>query len=158
MTGDLSKDGERKRIPGRQQLVLGHLIAVLDQDVRAVNDLVASDLAAAFINDRKGAIAIHGYALALAALDGLQIDVFDRAFDAGFVLRRLFQTRGAADVKRAHRQLRARFANRLSGNNADRFADIDRPSGSEVAAVALDAATAARFAGQDRADAHALDT
>jgi hypothetical protein len=40
-------------------------------------------------------------------------------------------------VERAHRQLRAGFADRLRGDDADRFADIDRRTAREVAAVAF---------------------
>src|SRR6185503_10070636 len=60
--------------------------------------------------------------------------------------------------ERTHRQLRARFTNRLRGNYTDRFADLDRTAGCEVTPVALDAAATSRFAGQHRTDANALHT
>ena len=44
--------------------------------------------------------------------------------------------RSAADVERPHRQLRARLANRLRGDNADRFAQFHELAGGEVASVA----------------------
>ena len=59
-------------------------------------------------------------------------------------------------MERAHRQLRSRLANRLRGDHADCFADINRAAGRQVAPVALDAATAPRFTGQDRTNAHPL--
>ena len=102
------------------------------------------------------AVAVHRDALALAALDRLQVEVLDRAVLTSFVFRRLFQTRRTADVERTHRQLRARFADRLRGDDADRFADFNRSTGREVAAVTLDAAAATRFAGQHRTNANAL--
>ena len=65
--------------------------------------------------------------------------------------------RRAADVERAHRQLRARLADRLRGDDADRLAELDQPAGGEVAAVAALAHAAAGRAGQHRADADLLD-
>ena len=66
--------------------------------------------------------------------------------------------RRAADVERTHGELRARFADRLRRDDADRFAALDQPSCRQVAAVAGHANTALRFAGQHRADLDALDT
>ena len=124
--------------------------------MRAVNDLITRDFAAALVNDRQRTVAIHRDAFALAALDGLQIEVLDRSVRRGFVLRRFFETRRTADVERTHRQLRAGFANRLRGDDADRFADLDRPTSRQIASVALDAAAATRFAGQHRTNANSL--
>jgi hypothetical protein len=47
--------------------------------------------------------------------------------------------RGAADVEGAHGQLRARFANRLGSDDADRLAGIDQRTASQVTAIALGA-------------------
>ena len=110
MTGDFGQDREGKRIPGCQQLILRNARAVFHQNVGAVNDLITRRFAAAIIDDCQRTIAIHGDALALAALDGLQVKILDRAVLTSFVLRRLFQARRTADVERAHRQLRAGFA------------------------------------------------
>ncbi len=49
------------------------------------------------------------------------------------------ELRRAADVERPHRQLGARLADRLGGDDADRLADVDRRTASEVTAVALGA-------------------
>ena len=91
-------------------------------------------------------------------LDHLQALVADRAGVLG-VERRLLgdARRRAADVERAHRQLRAGLADRLRGDDADRQAELDQPPGREVAAVALGAAAAAAGAGQHRTDADLLD-
>ncbi len=51
-----------------------------------------------------------------------------------------------ADVEGAHGQLRARFTNRLRRDHADRFADVDEPSTTQVAAVAVAAHAVARLA------------
>jgi hypothetical protein len=51
--------------------------------------------------------------------------------------------RGAADMERPHRQLRARLADGLRGDDADRLAELDHLAGGKVAAVALGADAAA---------------
>ena len=83
----------------------------------------------------------------------------DRAFVARLDARLLGATlRRAADVEGAHRQLRARLADRLRGDHADRLADVHRRAARQVAAVAMAADADARFAGQHGADLHRLDT
>jgi hypothetical protein len=54
-----------------------------------------------------------------------------------FEVRLLVDLRRAADVEGAHGELRARLADRLRGDDADRFADVDRRAAGQVAAVAL---------------------
>src|SRR5205085_5959383 len=152
------KDRERERVPRRQQLVLRDAAAVLDEDVRTVNDLVTRCFTATIVDDDQRAVAVHRDAFALAALDRLQIEVFDCAVLAGLVFRRLFETCSAADVERAHRQLGARFTDRLRSDNADCFADFDRTASREITSVTLDAAAATRLAGQHRTNTHALHT
>jgi hypothetical protein len=44
--------------------------------------------------------------------------------------------RRAADVEGAHGQLGARLADRLGGDDADRFADVDRRAAGQIAPVA----------------------
>ena len=63
----------------------------------------------------------------------------------------------AADVEGAHRELRARLADRLRGDHADRLADVDQRAAAEVAAVALGAHALARVAGQRRAHLDLVD-
>src|SRR5262249_45000602 len=135
-----------------------HAAAVFDKDVRAVNDLVTRRFTTAIVDDDQRTVAIHRDALALAALDRLQVEILDRAVLTRFVLRRLFETRRATDVERTHRQLSAGPANRLRRDHADGFADLDRPTGGEIASVTLDAAATTQFAGQHRTNAHALHT
>ena len=74
------------------------------------------------------------------------------------------QTRGdveaagdAAGVERAHRQLRARLADGLRGDDADRHAVIDELAGGEGLAVAALADAALRPARERRAHMHTLD-
>jgi hypothetical protein len=65
--------------------------------------------------------------------------------------------RRAADVERAQRELRARLADGLRGQDADRLAQVDRRHGRQVAAVAHAADAALRLARQHRADLDRLD-
>src|SRR5436190_7476675 len=55
-----------------------------------------------------------------------------------------------------HRQLRARLADRLGGDDADRLPDIDRGSAREITSVALAANALLRRAHERGADLHAL--
>ena len=86
-------------------------------------------------------------------LHGAQIVELQRAV----VLRlddRLLEglARRSTDVERPHRQLRARFADGLRGNDADRFAELHELPGRQVASIALRANAAPAFAGQHRAN------
>ena len=54
----------------------------------------------------------------------------------------------AAGVERPHRQLRARLADRLGGDDPDGLAGGDHLAGGQVAAVARPADAVARLAGQ----------
>ena len=64
--------------------------------------------------------------------------------------------RRTTDVERTHGQLRAGFADRLRGDDADRLAELGQHIRRERNAVALRADAATRFAGQHRADLHPL--
>src|SRR4029078_12167197 len=59
--------------------------------------------------------------------------------------------------ERAHRQLRAGFADRLRRDDADRLTMVDRRDAGQIAAVALAADAVDEFAGQGRTDLHFLD-
>ncbi len=63
----------------------------------------------------------------------------------------------AADVERSHRELRPRLTDGLRGDDADRFAHVDKRAATEVASVALRAKAVARFACQGRANLHLVD-
>ena len=67
------------------------------------------------------------------------------------------QAGDAAGVERPHRQLRARLADRLGGDDAHRLADADEHAGGQVAAVAQPADALAGLAGQRRADQDLVD-
>src|SRR5262249_58354746 len=97
--------------------------------------------------DRDFAVTRHHDQVALAARHGLDVvqayDTFVARLERG-----LFgaPAGGTADMERAHRELRSRFADRLRGHDADRFAHVDLMSAAEVAPVALDAHPLARLA------------
>src|SRR5688572_2602697 len=63
----------------------------------------------------------------------------------------------AADMERAHRELRAGLADRLRRNDADGLAAIHAVAARQVAAVALRADTVLRLAGDRRAHEHLVD-
>ena len=59
---------------------------------------------------------------------------------------------GTADVEGSHRQLRTRFTNGLRGNDADRFADVNRRTAGQIASIAGSADAVFGLAGQNRTD------
>src|SRR5437867_3045984 len=97
--------------------------------------------------------------LALRRRDERQpVAMLDHAFDFGLPHRLLGDAcRRAADVEGPQGQLRARLADRLRGQNPDRFAEVHHVHRGEVAAVAHPAYATLRLARQDRADLHRLD-
>ena len=66
-------------------------------------------------------------------------------------------SRRSTDVERSQRELRARLADGLRGDDADRFAQVDDVHRRQVAAVAHAAETALRLTGEDGADLHRFD-
>ncbi len=156
---DFGQDRERVRIPFEQDLVALHRSAVFHQNARAVYHRVAFFLAALIVHHRHDAVAVHGDQFAGLAADRLDADVAGETVGLR-ILRGLLADSGrrSTDVERTHGELRARFADGLRRDHADRFAALHQPSGGQVAAVARDANAALRFAGQHRADLDALDT
>ena len=156
---DLGEDRERVRIPLQQNVVGLHFDAVPEVDLRAVDHLVAFFFAALLVEDGDDAVAVHGNQFALGVLDRGNADEFDEAVGLRILLGLFGRAGGrAADVERAHGELGARFADRLGGDNAHRFAALDQPAGGQVAAIAELANAALRFAGQHGANLHALNT
>ena len=156
------QDRERVGIPLDEDLAAVDRLAVLHLEARAVDHLVALAVAALVVLHDDEAVAVHDDHVAAAGrvgpLDHLQVLVLGDALVLR-VERRLVRDarRRAADVERAHRQLRAGLADRLGGDDADGQAELDQLAGRQVAAVAARADAAARRAGQHRADLHLLD-
>ena len=113
-------------------------IAVLDLQRRAVRHLVALALAAVVVVDRHLAGARDHHELGPGVGDvAHQRREADRARRLAFELRRRRGTRcRATDVERAHRELGPRLADRLRGDDAHRFADVDEMATAEIAPVA----------------------
>src|SRR5262249_37176208 len=90
-------------------------------------------------------------------LDDVAVHQLDLAVVRRLDLRRTGNLRRTADVEGAHGELGARLADRLRRDHADRFADVDRRTAREVAAVALAADAVLELAGQHRTHAPPLD-
>src|SRR5690606_1648552 len=152
----LGDDRTGERIPRGDLRSRLDRLAVADHQHRAVRHLVALAFAAAVVGDRDLARARDDDLVALRVRDvahlareahdtvGLRLD---RARD-GSTRRR------APDVEGAHRQLRARLADRLRGDDADGLAGVHQRAAPEVASVALRTQAVARLAGERRAHAH----
>ena len=116
----------------RLDLLLG-----LDLDLGAVHDRIALALAAPLVDDDDLAVAVGGDQVAVAVHDRAQVVELHDARVLGLVLGGLDDAAGgAADVEGPHRELRARLADRLGGDDADRLAQLGQAAGAEVAAVA----------------------
>src|SRR5581483_59707 len=110
------------------------------------------------VDDRHLAVPAHDDQVAFLALHRRQVDELQEPFVARLERRLLGATaRGAADVEGAHRELRARLADRLRRDDADRLAEIDHVPPGEVAAVALAAHALPGLAGENGSDLHALE-
>ena len=85
--------------------------------------------------DRDFAMTRH-YDHAVAAVDRVDVvqaqDTFVAHFERGLLGA---PARGATDMEGAHRQLRARLADRLRCHRTDRFAHVDQMTAAEVASV-----------------------
>src|SRR5262249_22236183 len=110
-------------------------------------------------DDGDDAVAIHRDHFALGVLDVRDVQELHETVGFRVLFGLLARAgSGAADVERAHGELRAGFADGLGGDDADRLASLGHPAGGQVATVAELADAALRFAGQHRANLDALDT
>ena len=154
---DLREDRPRIGIPLGDALAALDLVAVVDAQPRAVLDAVHRAFGAVRIDHRHHEVAAHRDQIAIGvARDVLVLDLdlpFEIRLDEG-LLRDL---RRAADMERAHGELRARLADRLGRDHADRLAHVDRRAAREIASVAGAADAGLGLAGEHRADAHLLD-
>ena len=126
--------------------------------IGAVGHVVLLELAALGVEDLDLAVARQGDLLALVVDDDVDADVLDRAVALALDVVLLDAAGGdAADVERPHRELRARLADRLGGDDADRHALLDELAGGQVHAVAAAADAQRRLAGHRAADLDLLD-
>ena len=98
----------------------GDHLAVLDLHLGAVGDVVLLELAPLGVEDLDLAVAREGDLLAFVVDDEVDADVLDLALALALDVL-LFDAAGgdAADVEGPHRELGARLADRLGGDDAD---------------------------------------
>ena len=159
VAADFRDDRVRVRIPARDELARLHGLAVLDAERRAVRDLVALALAAELVDDGELARPRRRDPVALLLVGhGLHVDEAHRTralhLDA---VHRGGPRRGAADVERTHRELRAGLADRLRRDHADGLAAVHAVAASEVASVALRADAVGGLARDRGADEQLVD-
>src|SRR6202022_1446338 len=87
------------------------------------------------------------------------VSVLDRSRNLRLARRLLSDTsRCSTDGEGAERELSTRLADRLRGDDSNRFTLVDHSHGREVAAVAHLAQTALRPTGENAADLHRLES
>src|SRR5579862_3068470 len=155
-TLDLGQDRTGVRIPLRNALAALDVIAVINLQPRAVSDTVHGAFGAVRIGDGNDQVAAHRDQIAVRILGDVFVLDLDGAVEVRLDERLLRNLRSAANVERAHGELSAGLADRLRGDDANRFAHIDGRAAGKIAPVA-GAATAARgFAGKNRTDLQLL--
>ena len=134
------------------------VLAVVDLHLGTVGDVVLLELAALGVEDLDLAVARQGDLLALVVDDEVDADVLDLAVALRLDVLLLDAAGGdAADVEGPHRELGARLADRLRGDDADGHARLDELAGGQVHAVAAPADAQRRLAGHRAADLDLLD-
>src|SRR5437867_1387242 len=157
------EDRDGVRVPLGDHLSALHLLAVALLELGPVHQRIALTLALAVrlgvVDDRDLAVALaHHDQVAVLALDRRQLDELDEALVARLERGLLGAPAGrAADVERPHGQLRARLADRLRGDDADRLAQVHHVAARQVAPVAPDAHALPGLAGEHGADLHTLE-
>src|SRR5436190_3273970 len=151
-------DRDRVGVPFGQTVGALDLAALIGQQPRPVGHAVPRLLAAGVVEQHQLGVAAHHHRQTgrvdhdVAVLD-LDLRV-ERGLERGLLGTALG---GAADVEGPHRQLRAGLADRLRGDDPDRFAHIDHGAAGQIASVAFAAYPGGCLAGQHRADRHRVD-
>ncbi len=151
--------GRGQRVPVGQHGAGLHRLIGLDVQRCAVRQLVAFALAAMRVadHDLAGTRDDDQHALAVGDVAHRGVET-DDAVALRIDARSHRRTRSrTTDVESAHRQLRARFADGLRRDHADRFADVHQATAAQVTAVALRADAEARAAGQRGAHLDLVD-
>ena len=145
-------------IPLVERLSGFDLFPIADLQYRAIRGIHAGPDPVLLIEQLDLAVAADDRGTGGGVFHRIDVDEVDQPSAAGGDLRLLSNTAGgAADVEGAQGQLGAGLADTLGGDHANRLADVDHPPAGHIAAVAVDAHTALRLAGQHRADQHLLD-
>src|SRR3954447_3448021 len=153
---DLGQHRTGVRIPLGDALAALDVIALVDLHACTVLNAVHGALGAILIDHGDRHVAGHGHQLAIrVAHDVLVLDT-DRAFEVRLDEGLLIDLRRATDVECAHGELRARLADRLGRDHADRLTHVDRSAAREITPIALSADAIGRLAGEHRTDAQLL--
>src|SRR5262245_28568581 len=153
---DLGEDRTGVGIPLRDALAALDLVALVDQDAGTVLDTVHRALGPVGIDHRHDHVADHRHRLAVGVLHHVLVLDLDGAVEVRLDERLLRDLGSAADVERAHGELRAGLADRLRGDDAHRLAHVDRRAAGEITPVAKRADPVGGLAGEHRADAQLL--
>src|SRR6476619_2466472 len=153
---DFGEDRPGIGIPFRDALPALDLVALVDQDPCTILDAVHGALRPVRIEHGDDHVANHGDRLAVRVLHHVLVLDLDRSIEVRLDERLLRNLRSAADMERAHGELSARLTDRLRGDDAHRFAHIDRGAAGEIAPVAHAADAGGRLAGEHRANAQLL--
>ena len=137
LAGDFGQNRNAVRIPLAEHLRRLDLLVLLDEQCGAGGNLVLFQFAALRVEKRDFAVAREDDVLAFFVRDHAHAGELDDAALLGLGLA-LFDARvdRTADVERTHRQLRARLADALGGDDADGHAFFDQRAGRQVHAVA----------------------
>src|SRR6185436_1543224 len=174
LAAELREHGRGERIPLHEHLTGLDVLSIVDLQRRSVHQRIALLLARArcdvlragllrllgrrVFHDEQLAVAVDDHQIAVLVRDRGDVHELDATGGRGFVTRLLGHARGrTTDVERTHRELRARLADGLGGDDADRLADVHAVTAREVSAVALRADAATRLAGEHGADEDPLD-
>ena len=115
-------------------------------------------LARSVFHDDQLSVAVDHNQIAVLVRDGRDVDERHLAGVGRLVLRLLRNARRrTADVEGTHGELRAGLADRLGGDDTDRFADLDQLAAGEIAAVAAAADATTGLTGESGTDLHLLD-
>ena len=163
LAADFGENGDGVRVPLAEDVAGVDFLVLVDRQVGAGGHLVLLQFAALGVEDEDLAVAGEHDLLAGVVADDLHAGELDHALLLGLDLA-LFDVAGgrAADVERPHRQLRARLADALGGDDAHGHAFLHQRAGGEVHAVAQGADAQRGIAGHGAADldllqAHLLD-
>ena len=102
-------------------------------------------------------ISVHDHGFAAGIHNDIRIFDFNCAVEGGFVRGLFGNLSCATDMECPHRELRAWFADRLRGNNADCFTHVDVGPTGQIPAIAFAANTTLGLACQDRPYHYAKD-
>ena len=155
----LGQDGHVVRIPLHKRAALLHLLAIGNGDDRADRDVIILNLLAGlYVAQDHAPILVEHDVRAVLQVHNAQILVLHQATLAGLDLRLLINgRRRATDVEGAHRQLSARLANGLRGNDADGFTMLGALAGGEVAPITTGTNAVLCLAGERRPHLDAVE-